>query len=58
MRNADEVQADRYGRQIAELDYEIKKAQERLAYLRRTKGTATLEEAFLQFALDSTQGGL
>ena len=39
MRNADEVQADRYGRQIAELDYEIKKAQERLAYLRRTKGT-------------------
>jgi ABC-2 type transport system ATP-binding protein len=28
------------------------------AELRRTKGTATLEEAFLQFALDNAKGGL
>jgi ABC-2 type transport system ATP-binding protein len=28
------------------------------ADLRRTKGTATLEEAFLQFALDNAKGGL
>ena len=39
MRNPDQAQADGYARQIAELDYEIEKAQERLAYLRRTKGT-------------------
>ena len=39
MRNADEMQADGYARQVAELDFEIEKAQERLAYLRRTKGT-------------------
>lgn len=39
MRNPDEAQAEGYARQIRELDYEIEKAQERLVYLRRTKGT-------------------
>ena len=35
---SDEAQADGYARQIADLDYQIEKAQERIAYLRRTKG--------------------
>ena len=39
MRNPDEAQFEGYGRQVRELDYEIEKCQERLAYLRRTKGT-------------------
>ena len=41
MRNPDEAQAEGYSRQIAQLDYEIEKAQERLAYLRRTRDTVT-----------------